>query len=92
MVVEFIKVVTAQKDAFWQLYGEYETALRELGKQRVELLEKYADNFDKLTNESMDKMMTETISLQKKSDNLLISFTNKVKKATSSIVALPVKS
>jgi len=40
MVVEFIKVVAAQKDAFWQLYDEHETALRELGKQRVELLEK----------------------------------------------------
>jgi hypothetical protein len=87
MVAEFVKVDAAQKDAFWKLYDEYETARKELGKKRVELLDKYAREFDKLTNESMDKMMSETIDLQKKTDALMISYANKVKKVTNPVVA-----
>jgi acyl-CoA hydrolase len=87
MVAEFVKVDAAQKDAFWKLYDEYETARKELGKKRVDLLDKYAREFDKLTNESIDVMMIETIDLQKKTDALVISYSNKIKKATSPVVA-----
>jgi hypothetical protein len=87
MVAEFVKVDAAQKDAFWKLYDEYETARKELGKKRVDLLDKYAREFDKLTNESMDVMMKETIDLQKKTDALVISYSNKIKKATGPVVA-----
>jgi hypothetical protein len=87
MVAEFVRVDAAQKDAFWKLYDEYETARKDLGKKRVELLDKYAREFDKLTNESMDVMMKETIDLQKKTDALIISYTNKIKKVTNPIVA-----
>ncbi len=87
MVAEFVKVDAAQKDAFWKLYDEYETARKDLGAKRVQLLDKYATEFDKLTNESMDKMLTETIDLQKKTDALILSYTNKIKKVTSPVVA-----
>jgi hypothetical protein len=87
MVSEFVKVDPAQKDAFWKLYDEYETARKDLGKKRVDLLDKYAREFDKLTNESMDIMMKETIDLQKKTDALLISYTGKIKKVTNPVVA-----
>ena len=87
MVAEFVRVDAAQKDAFWKLYDEYETARKDLGKKRVDLLDKYAREFDKLTNESMDVMMKETIDLQKKTDALIISYTNKIKKVTNPIVA-----
>ena len=87
MVSEFVKVDPSQKDAFWKLYDEYETARKDLGKKRVDLLDKYAREFDKLTNESMDIMMKETIDLQKKTDALLISYANKIKKVTNPIVA-----
>jgi hypothetical protein len=87
MVSEFVKVDPSQKDAFWKLYDEYETARKDLGKKRVDLLDKYAREFDKLTNESMDIMMKETIDLQKKTDALLISYTGKIKKVTNPVVA-----
>jgi hypothetical protein len=87
MVSEFVKVDPSQKDAFWKLYDEYETARKDLGKKRVDLLDKYAREYDKLTNESMDVMMKETIDLQKKTDALLISYTGKIKKVTNPVVA-----
>jgi len=87
MVAEFVKVDPAQKDAFWKLYDEYETSRKDLAKKRIDLLEKYANGYDKLTNESMDKMLTETIDLQKKTDAMLISYVGKVKKSTNPVVA-----
>jgi hypothetical protein len=88
MVEEFVKVDPAQKAAFWQLYDEYETARKDLGKQRIALLEQYADSYDKLTNETADAWTKEVISLGKKTDALMVSYYNKIKKVTNPIVAL----
>jgi hypothetical protein len=46
MVSDFVRVDAAQKDAFWKLYDEYEAQRKTLGQKRVQLLEKYAANYD----------------------------------------------
>jgi hypothetical protein len=88
VVAEFVKVDPAQKDAFWKLYDQYETERKELGKKRIDLLNQYADNFNKLTNEFADKWVVDVIDLGKKTDGLLASYYGKVKKATNPVVAL----
>jgi hypothetical protein len=88
VVSEFVKVDAAQKDAFWKLYDEYETQRKDLGKKRIELIQKYADNFDKLTNEFADSWTKEVLAHGNKTDALLESYYNKVKKATNPVVAL----
>jgi hypothetical protein len=88
IVAEFVKVDPAQKDAFWQLYDEYETTRKDLGKQRIELLKQYADNYEKLTNESAEEWTKKVIDLGKKTDALLLQYYNKVKKVTNPVVAL----
>jgi hypothetical protein len=88
MVSDFVRVDPAQKDAFWKLYDEYETTRKSLGVKRVELLKKYADNYDKLTIEFADSWSKEVLDLTKKNDGLLITYFNKIKKATNSVVAL----
>jgi hypothetical protein len=88
VVAEFVKVDAAQKDAFWKLYDQYETERKELGKKRIDLLNQYADNFNKLNNEFADKWVTDVIDLGKKTDALLVNYYGKVKKATNPVVAL----
>jgi hypothetical protein len=88
MIAEFVKVEGAQKDAFWKLYDEYETSRKELGKQRIDLFNSYVDNWDKLSNEFAEKWTADLFSLGKKTDDLLLNYYNKVKKATSPIAAL----
>jgi hypothetical protein len=88
MVTAFITVDPAQKDAFWALYDEYETARKEYGKKRIDLLEQYAENWDKMTNESADKWTAEVISLGAATDKLINSYYKKIKKATNPVVAL----
>jgi hypothetical protein len=88
MVAEFVKVNDAQKDAFWKLYDEYETQRKDLAKQRIDLLEKYANNYDKMTNEFADKWAADVLSMTKKTDALIVTYYNKIKKVTNPVVAL----
>jgi len=88
IVAEFVKVDATQKDAFWKLYDEYETQRKDLGKKRIDLVQKYADNYDKLTNEFAESWTKEVLALGNKTDGLLESYYNKVKKATNPVVAL----
>ena len=88
VVAEFVKVSAAEKDAFWKLYDEYETQRKDLGKKRIDLLNKYAENYDKMTNEFADSWAKEVVSLSSKTDDLIVNYYNKIKKATDPVVAL----
>ena len=88
MVTEFVQVDPAQKDAFWKLYDEYETARKALGQERIKLLNEYAEGYTKFTNESADAWTKKVIDLGKKTDDLIITYYNKIKKVTNPIVAL----
>jgi len=88
MVSAFIQVDETQKDAFWALYDEYETARKEYGKTRIQLLEQYAEKWETLTNEEADKWTAEVIKLGTSTDKLLTKYYNKIKKVTNPVVAL----
>jgi F0F1-type ATP synthase delta subunit len=88
IMAEFVKVDASQKDAFWKLYDEYETKRKELGKNRIALLEDYAKNYASLTNEKADEWTKQVISQSAKTDDLLVTYVKKISKATSPIAAL----
>jgi hypothetical protein len=88
VVAEFVKPTPAQKDAFWKLYDEYETQRKELGKQRIAVLEQYANQYQTMTSEQADAWTKKAIDLQKKTDGLIATYTGKVKGISDGIVAL----
>jgi hypothetical protein len=88
MVAEFVQVDPAQKDAFWKVYDEYETARKSLGQERIKLLDQYVEGYTKFTNESADAWTKKVIDLGKKTDDLIITYYNKIKKVTNPVVAL----
>jgi hypothetical protein len=88
VVAEFVKPSDSQKDAFWKLYDEYETQRKELGKQRIELLKQYADQYKTLTIAQADAWTKKIMDLQKKTDNLITTYYGKVRAISDGIVAL----
>jgi len=86
-VAEFIKLTDKQKDGFWKVYDEYESKRKDLGKQRIELLKQYADQYNTLTSEQADTWTKKVIDLQKKTDNLIYTYYDKVKAVTDGLVA-----
>lgn len=87
VVAEFVKPSTAQQDAFWKLYDDYETQRKELGRQRIDLLTQYADHYLDMTGEQADQWTKKVMELQRKTDNLIFLYYNKVKLISDGIVA-----
>lgn len=81
IVAEFVKLDPAQKDAFWKTYDAYEMERKELGKQRVSLLEKYAMNYGTMDDATTDALIKEMNSLGVKNDKLISTYYGKMKKA-----------
>jgi hypothetical protein len=87
VVADFVQLTDTQKGAFWKLYDEYETSRKELGKQRIELLKQYADQYLTMTSEQADAWTKKVMGLQKQTDNLIAVYYNKVKLISNGIVA-----
>jgi len=82
IVAEFIKLEGAQKDAFWTAYDEYEVKRKDLGKKRIDLLNKYAANYASLDDATTDGIIKDVIRLQGETDQLIATYYNKVKKGS----------
>jgi hypothetical protein len=87
VVAEFVKPSETQKAAFWKLYDEYETQRKELGKQKIELLKQYADQYLTMTSEQADAWTKKVMELQKKTDNLISTYYTKIKGVSDGLVA-----
>jgi len=83
IVSQFVKVDPAAKDAFWKLYDEYEMERKALGKERIALLNKYAENYMTLSDEKTDEIIGEMVTLGAKTDKLAATYYGKIKKAVA---------
>jgi len=82
IVADFIMPSTdAKKKAFWDLYDAYETQRKELGKKRISMLEKYADNYLKLDDKSTDELIKSMITQGKAVEGLIDTYYEKIKVA-----------
>ncbi|MCH4823338.1 hypothetical protein ML462_09130 [Gramella lutea] len=79
--------LNANSDAFWKLYDEYEVERKDLGKDRINLLEKYADNYDSMSNEDIDGLIKQSMDLSAKTDKLINKYYKKIKSETGSVPA-----
>jgi len=52
-----------------------------LGKKRIALLEKYAKAYSTIDDKSTDEVMTQTMSLQKSVDGLIVKYYGEIKKS-----------
>ena len=87
MAAEFIKLEGTQKDAFWLMYDEYETKRKELGRKRLDLLNKYVDGYASLDDAGTDEIIKEMMNLQQGTDKLISAYYSKVKKGSGSKAA-----
>jgi hypothetical protein len=87
LVSAFVQPAASQSDAFWALYDEYETQRKELGKERIALLEQFAKQYANMTSEQADDFTSKALALQKKTDKLIATYYKKVKAISDGLVA-----
>jgi hypothetical protein len=74
-------------DTFWEVYDAYELERKQLGKDRIQLLSDYADNYTELKGEKADAMVKNAESLNKSQNKLISKYTKQVRKVAGSEVA-----
>ena len=87
IVAQFIKLDDQSKSAFWTAYDQYEAERKALGQQRIALLADYAENYNKLTDEKIEALITATIKQKSTHDKLVIKYYKRMKKAAGTKVA-----
>jgi hypothetical protein len=87
IVADFVQLSDIQKDAFWTIYDEYETKRKDLGRERIELLKQYAEQYMTMTSEQADAWTKKVMELQTKTDKLIATYYEKVKGVSDGVVA-----
>jgi hypothetical protein len=85
LVSDFLQ--DAANDDFWTLYDEYELKRKSLGKERLQALSNYADNYDSMDMMGYDNTIKEMIRLRSANDKLIDSYYKKIKKKSGSKAA-----
>ncbi len=87
IVADFVQLSDTQKEAFWTLYDEYETKRKEYGRERIDLLVQYAEQYMTMTSEQADTWTKKVMELQVKTDKLIAAYYEKVKEVSDGVVA-----
>jgi hypothetical protein len=79
-VAEFLQLEGGASNEFWEVYEAYEAERKALGKRRVDLLNRYVDEYFELSDENTASILKESIAINKSYEKLIIKYYKKVKK------------
>jgi len=85
LIAEFLG--DSVNDEFWSIYDAYEAERKSLGKERLNLIKNYVENYASIDGEVADGMVKQSEQLSSKLTGLISKYTKKVRKATDSKVA-----
>ncbi len=87
IVSEFIELEGPSKDAFWSLYDQYETERKELGQNRLSILNDYAENYENMSDDKINELAKRSTKQVKGDESLRYKYFNKMKKAAGAKAA-----
>jgi len=64
IVDQAMQLDAAQKSQFWSIYADYQVALDAIWDQRFANIKAYADNIDKMTDETANKLAVTMMDLE----------------------------
>lgn len=89
--LDFVKKAMAlnneQEKKFLEQYYRYDTELKKLNDERLDIIKDYAANFEKITDKEADKLVKRSLNFRKQRNALLEKYYGKVAKATSKVIA-----
>lgn len=88
VVDEFVELDPNEEGAFWELYAEYETKRKEIGKKKYAVLWNYVNDYGTIRAEDAERIMNEILPLRIESDKLVRNYYKKVKTKTDAVVAM----
>src|SRR4051812_27785771 len=77
IVNQYMQVSAAKSDAFWKLYDEYEGKRKAIGRERIDLIQQYADHMDSLNDSKAKQLATSTLANDAKYNSLYQTYYKK---------------
>ena len=87
MYENFLQLEGEAATGFWSLYDEYEEKRKAYGKDRLKLLNDYAENYSSLTDEKTDQLVADAIALNNNLNKIIAQYHKKIRKVAGSKVA-----
>jgi hypothetical protein len=87
LAIEYMAIPEAQSAAFWKVYDAFEVERKALGKAKVAIIDDYAVNYYKLTNESVDKIALANLKNNMDYQTLFSKYYATYKKAVGALLA-----
>jgi hypothetical protein len=63
LVKAYMKIPTEQDASFWSLYDQYEESRRAIGKEKLALIEEYANNYESLDDKKAADLMNKKLKI-----------------------------
>lgn len=87
IITEIMQFSDADAATFWPLFRDYDHELSKLGDTRVQLISDYIKNYDDITDEKADGLMSSAFSLEEQRAELKKKHFDIMKKALSARTA-----
>ena len=87
-VKEFIELSPGEANDFWKNYDAYEIVRKEMGKERIVLLEKFISEYALMSDQESIEWMKAVISLRKKNEKLIEKYYKRIQKECSPVAAM----
>jgi hypothetical protein len=77
IVKDYMQVSSDKSAAFWKLYDEYEDKRKAVGRERIELLQQYANSYDSIDDAKAKKLATASLDNDAKYTSLYQTYFKK---------------
>jgi hypothetical protein len=88
IITELMQFDDEDAAKFWPLFQEYDGALTKIGDGRLALIVEYARNYQNLTNDQADTLMSKAFELEAQRAELKKKYFDKMKAAVSATQAM----
>lgn len=88
IITELMQFDDEDAAKFWPLFQEYDGALTKIGDGRLALIVEYARNYQNLTNDQADTLMSKAFELEAKRAELKKKYFDEMKEAVSATQAM----
>ena len=77
LITEVMQFTDAEAEVFWPMYREYDFERKKIGDQVLKLIKDYAANFENITDEKAQELMSRNLDLKGEENNLNIIYFRK---------------
>lgn len=85
ILTEAMALDDAQAEKFWPIVREYDLERAKISDRRLDVIKKYAANYETMTSDMADKLMSESMKIDSDMMNLKKDYYKKISKELSAV-------